>query len=137
MKNLKNKLSKKGGFTLVEMLIVVAIIAILIAVSIPLIGNSLENARKATDDANERAAKAEGSIIFLAGGTVDGAGGSPFAAGKANGSFWYNNKDGKLQTAQPAAYGQSQTEGHVGQAVIVTIDATNGTVSTSWGNVSG
>ena len=36
MNNLKAKLKKQGGFTLIEMLIVVAIIAILIAVSIPL-----------------------------------------------------------------------------------------------------
>lgn len=61
MKTLKEKLnaklSKNGGFTLVEMLIVVAIIAILIAVSIPMVSSALENARKATDAANERAFK--------------------------------------------------------------------------------
>lgn len=65
MKNLKAKLRKNGGFTLIEMLIVVAIIAILIAVSIPLVGNALEKARDATDMANERAAKAEGAIRYL------------------------------------------------------------------------
>ena len=58
MKGLREKFRKNEGFTLVEMLIVVAIIAILIAVSIPLVSGSLERAREATDAANVRAAKA-------------------------------------------------------------------------------
>ena len=53
------------GFTLIEMLIVVAIIAILVAVSIPLVQNSLERTRVATDAANECAAKAEAIILYL------------------------------------------------------------------------
>ena len=65
MLKLRNKLNKKGGFTLVEMLIVVAIIAILVAVSIPLITGALERTRIATDAANERAAKAEATIAYL------------------------------------------------------------------------
>lgn len=69
MKKLKEKLgaklSKNGGFTLVEMLIVVAIIAILVAVSIPLVNTSLEKAKEATDDANMRAAKAEATLMYM------------------------------------------------------------------------
>ncbi len=65
MKNLRKKMKKQGGFTLVEMLIVVAIIAILVAVSIPLVNSSLEKARRATDAANERAAKAAATIEYL------------------------------------------------------------------------
>ena len=71
MEKLKAKLKKQGGFTLVEMLIVVAIIAILIAISIPLVNGALEKARDATDQANERAAKAEALLYFM--GTVDAA----------------------------------------------------------------
>ena len=56
---------KNSGFTLIEMLIVVAIIAILVAVSIPIVGNSLERARQATDAANERSFKAELIICYL------------------------------------------------------------------------
>lgn len=65
MKNLKNKLKKQGGFTLVEMLTVVAIIAILIAISIPMVTGALDRASKATDVANVRAAKALTSIEYL------------------------------------------------------------------------
>ena len=52
------KLMNKKGFTLMEMLIVVAIIVILVAVSIPTFTSQLDNAKSATDDANLRAAKA-------------------------------------------------------------------------------
>ena len=61
-----NKLKKQGGFTLVEMLIVVAIIAILIAIAIPMVNSALERAREATDAANERAAIGLASIAFMA-----------------------------------------------------------------------
>lgn len=65
MKNLKKKLGKKNGFTLVEMLIVIAIIAILIAISIPMVNSSLENARKAVDQSNARNAISLATIKVL------------------------------------------------------------------------
>lgn len=65
MNGLREKFRNKKGFTLIEMLIVVAIVAILIAISIPLIGNALEKARDATDQANERAAKAEAVLWYM------------------------------------------------------------------------
>jgi len=58
-KGLREKFRENKGFTLVEMLIVVAIVAILIAVSIPLVNTSLEKVREATDGANLRSTKAE------------------------------------------------------------------------------
>lgn len=54
MKKMNNK-----GFTLMEMLIVVAIIAVLVAIAIPVFTNQLEKAREATDEANIRSAYAE------------------------------------------------------------------------------
>ena len=62
MKRRNNK-----GFTLIEMLIVVGIIAVLVAVSIPMVNSSLEKARIATDAANERAAKAAALTMYLNG----------------------------------------------------------------------
>ena len=52
------KLNKKG-FTLAELLIVVAIIAVLVAIAIPVFSGQLEKAREATDAANIRAEYAE------------------------------------------------------------------------------
>ncbi len=49
----------KKGFTLAELLIVVAIIAVLVAIAIPIFINQLEKSREATDAANIRAAYAE------------------------------------------------------------------------------
>ena len=60
-----NKAKGQEGFTLVEMLIVVAIIAILVAVSIPMVNSSLKRVRQATDAANERAAKAAIVTCYL------------------------------------------------------------------------
>lgn len=59
----------KKGFTLAELLIVVAIIAVLVAISIPIFTSQLEKAREATDLANLRAAYAECSTSVLTGET--------------------------------------------------------------------
>lgn len=51
--------NKRNGFTLTELLIVVAIIGVLVAVSIPVFSQQLEKSREATDLANVRAKYAE------------------------------------------------------------------------------
>jgi prepilin-type N-terminal cleavage/methylation domain-containing protein len=49
----------KKGFTLAELLIVVAIIAVLVAIAIPIFNNQLKKANDAVDAANVRSAYAE------------------------------------------------------------------------------
>ena len=58
------KLNKKG-FTLAELLIVVAIIGVLVAISIPIFTAQLNKARCATNQANARSAKAAAISEYL------------------------------------------------------------------------
>lgn len=57
----------RSGFTLMEMLIVLALIAVLVAIAIPAIASQLERSREAADLANVRAAYAQVSAEALLG----------------------------------------------------------------------
>ncbi len=76
------KKSNKKGFTLAELLIVVAIIAVLVAIAIPIFNSQLEKSRDAVSVANLRTAYAEAAAEFLTwdGGTYDQAPGSKVAS---------------------------------------------------------
>ena len=63
-----NKMNKKG-FTLIEMLVVIAIIAVLVAIIIPTVSSATDKAKAAADAANLRAIVAEGTVDYL--GDVD------------------------------------------------------------------
>ena len=111
-----------GGFTLVEMLVVVAIIAVLVMVSIPLVSASLEDARKAADAANERAAKAAAMSTYL----LDGETEHKTYFYKSDGTVVRENDiDNTDPTSMPQAgtpgydYGQSQGKknGYVGVSI--------------------
>ena len=109
------KMKKQGGFTLVEMLIVVAIIAILIAVSIPLVTTSLEKAREATDAANERSFKAALTVGYLVGDANIGTGTDGAATGvevKADGTVYaYDAAKGRVVASgdDVTPYGQGES----------------------------
>ena len=63
------KMNKKG-FTLIEMLVVIAIIAVLVAIVIPTVTSATDKAAAATTAANLRSIKAEITTAFLSNDTT-------------------------------------------------------------------
>lgn len=101
MDKIRKRLNKKG-FTLAELLIVVAIIGVLVAVSIPIFNSNLEKAREVTDVANMRAAKAAATVQYL--------------SDSKTGTFYYDAEEGVLKDKKDgiAAYGQgTKTKGGI------------------------
>jgi prepilin-type N-terminal cleavage/methylation domain-containing protein len=124
----------KKGFTLAELLIVVAIIAVLVAISIPIFTSQLEKSRFAVDQANVRNAEAAASAEYISSGTSDIV------------EYYYDASSGKATSDFTAAkqipgYGKSklQEEGVVGTGksngmagiVMVTLD-TSGITEVRW-----
>ena len=64
LQSLRNRRNRKG-FTLAELLIVVAIIAVLVAIAVPLFVGSLNKAQQARDDANIRAVRGAAVVYLL------------------------------------------------------------------------
>lgn len=131
MNKLKAKLKKQGGFTLVEMLLVVAIVAILIAISIPMVNDTLEKARHATDDANFRAAAGLADVKYLSDGeSAAGDYGYTVTADSAQGSLVLNGTGITAKctcTTQRTDGSKSQS----GATLQVKIEA-DGTVTPTW-----
>ena len=90
------RLNKKG-FTLAELLIVIAIIAILIAIAIPAFGGQLENARLQTDHANMRSCYAIAQVAELQ-GYMDLEDGTKADINNDSGTYYFN-ADGTMSKA--------------------------------------
>lgn len=84
------KFTNKKGFTLMEMLIVVAIIAVLVAIAIPTFSGSLDKANAATDLANIRSGYASAQIKVMTEKVTD--------------TKFYLQKDGSVDTDVTNAY---------------------------------
>ncbi len=123
-----NKKNNKG-FTLMEMLIVVALIAILVVISIPVFTAQLEKAREATDLANMRGAKALAVASYLVGDD------STFKAGT---TYAYDAENGKFvaATAEVTPYGKGTASGKYSSAVADQVFyvqvSTSGDVTAAW-----
>lgn len=76
----------KNGFTLAELLIVVAIIAVLVAISIPIFTSQLEKSRAAVDLSNVRSAYSIVQTSIMTGTAPDGNGGL-----EDNSIYFYTN----------------------------------------------
>lgn len=109
------KIRENKGFTLAELLVVVAIIGILVAVSIPIFTAQLRKARLATNQANARAAYASATSSYL-GGDVAKGGVLVYTTGTGTGAW--------TPTASTAAAGNISISGW-------TVDTANGTGSTA------
>ena len=83
MKNIKLNTSRKAGFSLVEMLVVIAIIGIIAAIAIPNIGNLNESARDAAAKRNAQTVASVLNAAIAAGATADFAAIADGSAGAA------------------------------------------------------
>lgn len=110
MRNVLNTKLNKKGFTLAELLVVVAIIAILVAVSIPIFTGKLNEAKKNTDLANERAAKAAAVTAYLS---------DELMTGK---TYYYDAKDGTIEEKTDDIEGYGKVSGHKDKIVTVVIN---------------
>lgn len=142
MRTWAKKARDNEGFTLAELLIVVAIIAVLVAVSIPIFTAKLEKSRESTDLSNLRSAKGAAVTAYLAG---DELGGKKFGSEVI--TAYYDAENGVLVAAKPATgYGKGTTTvgdssntangydpavSYTDQTIKVVVDKT-GKVTLSW-----
>ncbi|MBE5888599.1 MAG: prepilin-type N-terminal cleavage/methylation domain-containing protein [Lachnospiraceae bacterium] len=119
MKPMKKLMKNKKGFTLMEMLIVIAIIVILVAIAVPTFTSQLSKANSAANDANMRAAKAQAAATYLADTSK--------YAGK---TLYFDAVDGTVDESYNGitAYGKGDEDGNI---IKITID-NNGVVTATW-----
>jgi type IV pilus assembly protein PilA len=136
IKSLRTRRRSKKGFTLMEMLIVVAIIAILVAIAIPVFSVQLTNARTQVDAANLRSATSMAVIDYL---TTEKTGQKVYVALDGG-----NDTMTVALTGTSTNYYPNKSSDHDGQHIQVTVTdggevvasvtGTNPVFHTGWGN---
>ena len=90
---------EKGGFTLAELLIVVAILLVLIAIAVPLFTGALGRAEAAVDSSNQRAATSEATVDYQLGNK----------SGSVTYIYYYDGNGNELTGSGPDASGTAPT----------------------------
>ena len=116
------KKNNKKGFTLAELLIVVAIIAVLVAIAIPVFTTQLEKSREATDLANIRSAYATLVTTYM----DTGSSGSVVVSAQQRVSNWQNNA-GYIEVMKDGSMGSVPIPANI-NSYTVSIDA-SGSIS--------
>lgn len=104
------KLQNKKGFTLMEMLIVVAIIAVLVAIAIPVFNGTLTKSKEAADVANVRATYAEWQTSMLTENTAAPTSNDAFLKGPTGNNTLTLNYPKKLTVATDGTITYSATK---------------------------
>ena len=104
--------SSKKGFTLAELLIVVAIIGVLVGISIPIFSAQLRKSKVATNQANARAAKAAAVADYLD---------KAYTEDKV---YEYDVANGTITEKAGAATADNAPKDNVADTIKVTIDYT-------------
>jgi prepilin-type N-terminal cleavage/methylation domain-containing protein len=105
---MKNKMKNKKGFTLMEMLIVIAIMVVLMAIAIPTMGNQLEGAKKTTDDANLRSAQSVATLSAVASDT------------QINKDYYYDYVNGEFKASINATNMAPKSKAYAGCYIQIT-----------------
>ena len=100
----------KKGFTLAELLIVVAIIAVLVAIAIPIFNSQLEKARESTDIANARDYYAEISTAILDGSLSSSGATTMTVSGGLTATATFNASTGILEKVEVASVPVNQKQ---------------------------